>query len=120
MMRKKLCELLKRRARRYYELAVKNYEDGFFDLAIVFAEQALQLLLKAMLVERDGTAPRTHSIKILLRKLGIGVKSEKELLILEVLEDAYIAGRYTLKEYDKEVARMVLNYVASFFTREFN
>jgi len=113
-MRKKLFSLLIRRAKKLYKDSLRNYKERFYDLALVYLEQALQLFLKAILLERFGNFPKTHKIKELLNLLGFKL-SEEEILIVNLLEDVYIGGRYLEKEYSKEEYEIALKFVKKIF-----
>jgi HEPN domain-containing protein len=97
-------------------LATARYQvtEGFYDLAIFSLEQALELFLKAKVLEEGVDYPRTHSVRSLLEILSqlrpdsekSAVKSilERYLMELGVLEDAYISSRYVVREFTKREA----------------
>jgi len=106
-----------RRSRMFFETARFQIDRGFYDLAAFSLEQALQLFLKAKLLEMGVDYPRTHSIRRLLEMLsGILSGEARErvesllrnyLMELGVLEDAYITSRYVVREYTRdEVERL--------------
>ncbi len=115
-MRKELYNILMRRAKRLYEDSLRCYKDGFFDLALVYLEQALQLFLKAKALEKYGKFPKTHNLRFLLEILDYK-PSKEEILILDLLDDAYISGRYLEKEYSKEEFEKALEFVKKIFER---
>ncbi len=88
-----------------------------FDIALVHLEQALQLLLKAKIYERFGEFPTTHSIKILLRTLKENTLLEENREIINMLEAAYLAGRYYDVEYEKRDFEIVLEFVKKVFEK---
>ncbi len=104
-------EFLKKRSREFLE----EYEDalrgGRYSLAVFFLEQALQLYLKARLLEEGASYPRTHNIRALIRLLA-RVKDDNKLLELldkyslelSTLEDAYITVRCFFKEFSRNDA----------------
>ena len=109
-MRAKLYDLLIRRVKRFYEMAKENYNLEYYDLALVHLEQALQLFLKAKILEKFGKFPKTHNLKELFKILGKELKKE-DLLIVDLLEDAYIGGRYMLRDYSREECEMAFKFV---------
>ncbi|RLE71878.1 MAG: DNA-binding protein [Thermoprotei archaeon] len=101
----------------FLETARFQIDRGFYDLAAFSLEQALQLFLKAKLLEMGVDYPRTHSARRLLEMLsGILSGEARErvesllrnyLMELGVLEDAYITSRYVVREYTRdEVERL--------------
>ena len=116
MERRKLYEMLLKRAKRLYEDALRSYNDGFYDLALVYLEQALQLFLKAKALEKYGKFPKTHNLRLLLEILDLKL-SKEDILVLDLLEDAYIAGRYLEKEYSKEECEKALEFVKKIFDK---
>ena len=62
-MRKYLYELLMKRSKRLYDDSLRAYNDGFYDLALVYLEQSLKLFLKVKILENIGEFPKTHDIK---------------------------------------------------------
>jgi HEPN domain-containing protein len=80
-----------------------------YALAIFDLEQALQLHVKARLLEEGVAYPRTHSIRRLLELLA-GVKNDDRLrevvrkyaVELKLLEEAYISSRYVATEFSEE------------------
>ncbi|MET1160331.1 MAG: HEPN domain-containing protein [Thermoprotei archaeon] len=111
-------EILKRRSIEFLKGARMALEGGLYDLSCFLAEQALQLYLKAVMLELVGEYPRTHSIRRLLGELNRVLKSrELEDFVrinrtrLSVLEDAYLIARYFVKEYSEEDAKDLLELV---------
>ncbi len=116
------AETLKRRSRAFLQTARFQIESGMFDLAVFNTEQALQLFLKAKLLEYGMQYPRTCGIRRLLRLLANAAPGEEgrrhgELLSkyvfeLGVLEDAYINARYIPREYTREEAERLFSLVS--------
>jgi len=108
--------LLRRRARAFLERAVDSLNSGDYDVASFLSEQAVQLHLKSLLLEKLGDYPRTHSISVLisiLRKLPgcdplVRLLEERRSEVL-LMEDAYIASRYLAREYTREDAELLVN-----------
>ncbi len=75
-----------RRARDFLRTAGFQVENGMYDLAIFNLEQALQLFLKAKILEYGAQYPRTHSIRYLLKFLRDIVPSDKKRVVSELLD----------------------------------
>jgi HEPN domain-containing protein len=94
-------EILRERSFDYLAESKRLVEEGKWDLAMVAIHQHCELLLKYYALKLNGSYPRTHSLRELIRLL---VKHKKELndlinneyniLKLARLEDAYISSRY--------------------------
>jgi len=103
------AEALKDRCRNYLETYEFHMSRGMYALAMFDLEQALQLYVKARLLEEGVAYPRTHSIRRLLEILA-DVKGDDELMSLirkyaielRLLEDAYITSRYVAIEFRKD------------------
>ncbi|CUX78092.1 HEPN domain-containing protein [Thermococcus chitonophagus] len=98
----------------------------YYDIVAFNFEQAVQLKLKAILLEFTGDVIKTHSIRTLLDALGevLGRREEVRKFIREhrndikVLEDAYVETRYEAviyRDYDAEAimksAKLILDFV---------
>ena len=57
---------LLRRAKRFRRDAVAAYNEGYYDVACFYAEQAVQLKIKAYILRNLGFMPRIHVIRELL------------------------------------------------------
>ena len=113
-----LASVLWRRAMVFLEEAEALLEKGHYDVALVMAEQAAQLAIKAVYATLLGYAPRGHSLRRLLGYLAsvleeAGRADEAERLRgfaaenrenLVLLEDAYGQGRYGLPGYTRAEA----------------
>jgi len=108
-------EVLVKRAKDFLLSSEYALDRGIFDLACFFAEQCVQLYIKAKLLKLIGDYPRTHHVRQLLSRL-LEVVSEdcREKLLgfiranragLSELEDAYVMSRYSTKTYTEEDAR---------------
>jgi len=124
---KREVDLLRDRAFKMLKHAKKSFSDGDYDIAAFLAEQAVQLFLKSVILERTGEVPRTHVIRQLLHifenifencadRVDVFVRENRSLLIR--LEEAYLASRYLFKEYEMEevgelidFAEKVINFV---------
>ncbi len=105
MARARLAENLWTRAEAFLEEATEARNP---DLAAFFAEQAIQLALKAFIIQLGGIPPRSHSARelmgraaLLLAEAGWGeeaqalqelARRERDLLIMA--EEAYTLSRY--------------------------
>ncbi len=111
-------ELLRRRSAGFLSHAREALQRGEYDLACFFAEQALQLRLKALLLRMLGVLPRTHGLRELLGILSgaLGEHGRRDLARevsglardfrsqLRILEEAYVGSRYLAREYAPEDA----------------
>ena len=103
------AEALKDRCRNYLETYEFHMSREMYALAMFDLEQALQLYVKAKLLEEGVAYPRTHSIRRLLEILA-DVKGDDELMSLirkyaielRLLEEAYITSRYVAIEFRKD------------------
>jgi len=102
--------LLKRRALAFLETAKFNLDKANYDLAIFSIEQFMQLYTKYLLFKKIGDYPKTHSLTHLLRTLNQLINSklssfiDKNLGIINFLEEAYISSRYLPRRYDEDIA----------------
>ncbi|HIP90564.1 MAG TPA: HEPN domain-containing protein [Candidatus Nanopusillus sp.] len=108
-MIKRLRDLLLRRAEKLFKDSIKSYEEGFYDLALVYLEQSLQLFLKVEILEKYSKFPKTHNLRVLFEVLNYDL-SDDELLVVDLLEDTYISGRYLEKEYSEEEYKRALEF----------
>ncbi|AEC52251.1 hypothetical protein PNA2_1336 [Pyrococcus sp. NA2] len=112
-------EVLLRRSKDYRSLANVAFKEGKFDVAIFLAEQALQLYLKAILIKYADLRLKTHSIRELLVNIGKVFEAEEKVAefiksnrtLLRELEDAYIDARYEPKQYSREDAEDLIEFV---------
>ena len=88
-----------------------NIEQGDYDLVVFHVEQAIQLLLKARLLELAGEYPKTHNlvtlIEIIYRITGEEKYRDflrKNRVRLAKIMDAYIASRYLARDFYEEEA----------------
>ena len=116
---KREVDLLRDRAFKMLKHAKKGFSDGDYDIAAFLAEQAVQLFLKSVILERTGEVPRTHVIRQLLHifenifencadRVDVFVRENRSLLIR--LEEAYLASRYLFKEYEMEEVRELIDF----------
>ena len=108
---KREIEILLRRSEGFADDALHDWEKNRFDLALVHVEQALQLLIKAKLLDLKGYFEKTHSLRKLLEELaeiwkGNEIRNfiEEYREILKIVELSYIAGRYLAEEFEREDA----------------
>ncbi len=106
---KKEIEIMLKRAEGFVDDALHDFKKKRFDLALVHIEQAMQLTIKAKLLDLKGYFEKTHSLRKLLEELAEiwktkEIKSflEKYRETLKIIEFSYIAGRYLMEEFEKE------------------
>ncbi|MDP8023908.1 MAG: HEPN domain-containing protein [Nitrososphaeria archaeon] len=115
------AELLRKRAHEFLEEAERLLENGKFDLCVFNLEQYCQLITKYQLFRLIGSFPHTHSLKLLLNELSKHMQSvkdllsEKNIIYIGALEDAYIASRYLPRDYEEAEARELLRFVKEVF-----
>ncbi|BFI73517.1 HEPN domain-containing protein [Nanoarchaeota archaeon] len=96
------------RAEGFYDNAIYNYNNGRYDLALFNIEQAIQLLIKAKLLDLKGYYEKTHNLRKLLSDLNNILNSReleefinKNIEIIKIIELSYIGARYLFYEFDK-------------------
>lgn len=110
-MHKEEIELFLKRARNFLDGAKERFQKEDWDLTCFMAEQSVQILLKAIILEKGGEIPKTHSIRKLFGLLYQLTKDEvfkydRKALIF--LESAYLNSRYFSFVYEKEDAKEAL------------
>jgi HEPN domain-containing protein len=100
-------ELLLKRSKNFLAGAEQRFKENDWDLTCFLAEQAVQLYLKAIILEQAGQTPRTHSIRQLLAQLShiLEKKIAYDRNSLFMLESAYFNARYIPVTYDEEQAK---------------
>jgi len=114
-MHKDEVELFLNRAKNFLDGAKERFQKGDWDLTCFMAEQSVQLLMKAVILEKGGEVPKTHSIRKLFGLLYHITKEEKlkyDRKALIFLESAYLNSRYFSFSYEKEDAEEALKIVA--------
>jgi HEPN domain-containing protein len=105
---------LRRRSREYIQTYEFHLSHGMYALAMFDLEQALQLNVKASLLEEGVAYPRTHSVRRLLELLA-DVRNDDRLrgivreyaVELKLLEESYISSRYVATNFrEDEVMRV--------------
>lgn len=110
-MHKEEIELFLKRASNFLDGAKERFQKEDWDLTCFMAEQFVQLLLKAIILEKVGEIPKRHSIRklfgILYQLTNDEVfKYDRKALIF--LESAYLNSRYFSFVYEKEDAKEAL------------
>ena len=110
-MHKEEIELFLKRARNFLDGAKERFQKEDWDLTCFMAEQSVQLFMKAIILEKSGEVPKTHSISKLFGLLYQLTKDEifkydRKALIF--LESAYLNSRYFSFVYEKEDAKEAL------------
>jgi len=105
---------LRRRSREYVQTYEFHLSHGMYALAMFDFEQALQLNVKASLLEEGVAYPRTHSVRRLLELLA-DVRNDYRLreiireyaVELRLLEEAYVSSGYVATDFrEDEVIRV--------------
>ncbi len=103
---KEEIEVMLMRAKVFERDAKIDFENKNYDIALVHIEQAIQLILKAKLLELTGYHEKTHKITKLLDDLYKVTKDrdirdllDKEYFVLKRIEQAYISGRYLVETF---------------------
>ena len=112
-------QILIKRAKDFLVEAEEAIQNNRFDLSSFFAEQAVQLYLKAVLLKIVGDYPKTHYIRVLLSRLSQVLPDDKRILLedfmkrnrakISELEDTYITARYIPKIFGKDDAIDLVN-----------
>lgn len=96
-----------RQAKHDLEMAGKNLEIGGFDIAAFLSHQAVEKLLKAIIISDGGKPPRTHYLDELAVAAGMPEIGDD---VIELTED-YMISRYPdvsedapFEEYDRNIA----------------
>lgn len=93
-------------------------EGGFPSQTVFFCQQAIELLLKALWVERTGAnlPPRTHELVALAARWRLEL-TEERLQFLQRLEQQYMPTRYPemATQYMDEDASAYLQQTKEFF-----
>ena len=113
-MHREEVELFLKRARNFLEGAKQRFERQDWDLTCFMAEQSAQLFLKAIILEKGGEFPRTHSLRQLFSILSNLIQNHKlkyDRKSLLLLESAYLNSRYINFSYNKEDAVEILKIV---------
>jgi HEPN domain-containing protein len=112
-MHKDEVDLFLNRSKNFLEAAQERFEKEDWDLTCFFSEQAIQLYLKATLLELGGEFPRTHSVRQLFANLSqFSDKTiEYDRKSLRFIEDSYFNAKYLDYTYEKEDALDALNIV---------
>ncbi|WP_290597162.1 MULTISPECIES: HEPN domain-containing protein [unclassified Archaeoglobus] len=109
-------EVLKDRAEKFLKNAVQLIDQGVYDLAAFNIQQHVELYLKYKLFLLIGNYPKTHSIKKLLKGIGIATGKENEIISfmeenidrISNLENAYIISRCIPSEFEKKEVENML------------
>ena len=87
-------------------------DEGLFQQAVFYCQQAIEKLLKAIWTERHGvgTHPRTHNLVKLAERLGLEMQPQWRTLLVD-LTDQIFPSRYPEAgwRYSREVAEEYYN-----------
>ena len=108
------------KARRFFNSAELNFKNGLYDIASFSAHQAVEMLLKGLIVKKTGSKPFTHSLVELYEILEtIDIKFSDEIKsCLRTLTRHYTQSRYPdarIIDYDMEEAEEALNCMKKVF-----
>jgi len=106
-MHKDEVELFLKRAKNFLDGAKERFQKEDWDLTCFMAEQSVQLIAKAVILEKGGELPKTRSFRKLFALLYQlteieDVKYDRKALLF--LESAYLNSRYFSFTYEKEDA----------------
>ena len=106
-MHKDEVELFLKRAKNFLDGAKERFQKEDWDLTCFMAEQSVQLITKAIILEKGGDLPKSHSIRKLFALLyqlteQDDFKYNRKALLF--LESAYLNSRYFNFTYEKEDA----------------
>jgi HEPN domain-containing protein len=110
-MHKEEVELFLKRAKNFLDGAKERFQKEDWDLTCFMAEQSVQLFINAIILEKGGEIPKTHSIRKLF---GLSYQLTKDKAFkydrkaLIFLESAYLNSRYFNFVYEKEDAKEAL------------
>ena len=100
------AEALRKRFWEYMKTYEFHISNGMYALAVSDLEQALQLYVKAKLLDESIAYPKTHSVRTLLELLAKVRRDnmlmeliERYSVELKLLEEAYISSRYVATEF---------------------
>ena len=106
-MHKDEVELFLKRAKNFLDGAKERFQKEDWDLTCFMAEQSVQLITKALILEKGGELPKTHSIRklfALMDNLSEHEDFKYDRKALLFLESAYLNSRYFSFTYEKEDA----------------
>lgn len=102
-------------------MAQKNIDIGGFDVASFLSHQAVEKLLKAILIFEGKKPPKSHYLDEIAKSLGL---SDDIIDNLNELSGDYMISRYPdvsgmvpYEEYDKEIAGEKINVAMSIFEK---
>ncbi|BCU69854.1 HEPN domain-containing protein [Stygiolobus caldivivus] len=113
---------LLRRAEKFRKDAISSCSEGYYDIACFYAEQAVQLRIKAYMLKNLGFMPRVHDVRDLLSTIYKYTNDERvrefvnrNRSSLKDLEEGYTETRYGTTEYTEEDAKECLNIMEELF-----
>ena len=114
----RLYEEMVGRSRHFLNVSRYDVAAGRYGIALFHLEQAVQLALKAYLLKVFGDFPRVDSIKDLIdltENECLRRVSEEMWYVINILEDAYIGGRYFIRRYGERGYSEAVKYVEEVF-----
>jgi len=108
-----------KQAKHDFEMAEKNSEIGGYDVASFLSHQAVEKLLKAIIVYEGKTPPRSHYLDEIATQLGLADEVMENISELsgDYMISRYpdITGRVPYEEYDKDIAAEKVNAARKIF-----
>ncbi|MCS7232107.1 MAG: HEPN domain-containing protein [Elusimicrobiota bacterium] len=90
---------LKDKAKKFFKVGIKLFQEKIFDLAAFSLEQSCQLFVKYLIAKKVGEWPKTHFLSVLIKELAKIYNEDKILeffnekeLFFDDLEDAYFTS----------------------------
>ncbi|GIW66477.1 MAG: hypothetical protein KatS3mg095_0375 [Candidatus Parcubacteria bacterium] len=118
----KQFDFLREKAKKFYQQALKLFEEKEFDLSVFNLEQSCQLFLKYLIGKKIGDWPKTHFLYELMEELIKIYKNEKiekfykeNELFFDDLSDAYFTSRYFPKEFSENLVKNLFNKTKEFY-----
>jgi HEPN domain-containing protein len=115
-------QFLKKRAYEFWQRADEDFQKGRYNLCALDIEQSVQLWVKHLIFQKAGDFPKIHYFNTLINTLAdiyaadpIKNFYKENILQFTSLEDAYLTSRYLPKEFSKEEAAELINFVKDFF-----
>lgn len=112
---------LKKRAKEFWEEAVRLFNEEKYNLSAFNLEQAIQLWIKYLIGIKVEDWPKVHYFSELIKELSKIYENERFLefyeqkeLFFNNLEDAYYTSRYFPKNFSKNTLKQLLENAAEF------
>ncbi len=121
MGKRELIESFKNRSLRFIYEAEDDLNKGWYDFAVFHAEQSLQLALKALIAEKEGSYPLTHDLRKLIDILNkyhdLSFIQERYSAEIDLLIQSYISSRYLPIDFNEGIAKKLILFVKEVLKR---